>query len=245
MKKKYNIIYGIRSVIESLSSGRHLERIFVQKNLKGELYRELMRWVDLSETPLSKVPIERLNKFTQKNHQGVVALVSPIEYHKLDNLVPSLFEQGYLPLLIILDGITDVRNFGAIARTAECMGVHGLVIPLSGSVQINEDSVKTSSGAFNYIPVCRQKKLLDAVDYLQKSGFSIFGCTEKAEKKLEQVDFTVPLALILGSEELGISNELIQRSDELVGISMTGNISSLNVSVATGMVLYEVLRQRN
>ena len=244
MNKKADIIYGLRVVIEALKSGQHLERVFIQKNLKGDLYKELMLEIHQSSTPVSKVPVERINKFTRKNHQGVVALISPIQYHRIDHLVPRLFEEGKNPLLLVLDEVTDVRNFGAIVRTAECMGVDGVVIPIRGGAQVNEDAVKTSAGAFNYLPICRSQNLLDAISYLQDSGFNVVGCTEKTEKTLDEMDFTSPVAIVMGSEEHGISTQLLDKVNHAAKINMTGEIESLNVSVATGMILYEAQRQR-
>lgn len=244
MNKKSDIIYGIRAVIEAVKSGQHLERVFIQKNLKGDLYKELMLELHKSSSPISKVPIERINKFTKKNHQGVVALISPIQYHSLEHLIPELFEQGKNPLLLILDEITDVRNFGAIARTAECLGVHGIVIPIRGGAQVNEDAVKTSAGAFNYLPVCRENNLIDAVRFLQESGISLIACSEKTNNSLKDIDFTLPTAIIMGSEERGISPTLMELANDIAKVPMSGNIESLNVSVATGMALYEVARQR-
>ncbi|WP_436517873.1 23S rRNA (guanosine(2251)-2'-O)-methyltransferase RlmB [Ekhidna sp. To15] len=244
MNKKSDIIYGIRTVIEAVKSGQHLERVFVQKSLKGDLYRELMQELHQTSTPISKVPSERINKFTTKNHQGVVALISPVQYHTLEHLVPQLYEEGKNPLILMLDEITDIRNFGAIARTAECLGVHCIVIPSRGGAQINEDAVKTSAGAFNYLPVCREQSLMDAARFLQESGITIIACSEKAKKTLDQIDFTTPTAVIMGSEERGISNELMELSNEIAKIPMSGSIESLNVGVAAGMALYEVQRQR-
>ncbi len=245
MNKKSNLIYGIRAVIESVRSGQHLERVFIQKTLKGDLYKELMSHLHQTSTPISKVPIERINKFTKKNHQGVVALISPIQYHTLDQLIPRFFEEGKNPLIMILDEITDVRNFGAIARTAECLGVNALVIPSRGGAQINEDAIKTSAGAFNYLPVCRERSLVDVVKYLRESGIKVISCSEKTDKELHKMDFNLPTAIIMGSEERGISSELMEHSDDIAKISMKGSIESLNVGVAAGMVLYEVQRQRN
>lgn len=244
MNKKSDIIYGIRTVIEAVRSGQHLERVFVQKSLKGDLYKELMQAMHQSSTPISKVPPERINKFTKKNHQGVVALKSPIQYHTLEHLIPQLYEEGKNPLILILDEITDVRNFGAIARTAECLGVHGLVIPSRGGAQVNEDAVKTSAGAFNYLPVCREQSLLDVVRYLQESGVNIIACSEKTDNTLDQMNFTLPTAIIMGSEERGIAEGLMDLANEIAKIPMSGSIESLNVGVAAGMALYEVQRQR-
>ena len=239
-----NIIYGIRAVIEAIHSGQHLERIFMQKGLKGDLVKELMLEIHQSKTPLSKVPIERINKITRKNHQGVVALISPIQYGNLDYLVPEIFEKGEIPLILLLDEITDVRNFGAIARTAECLGVHGMVIPTRGGAQVNEDAIKTSAGALNHLPVCREKNLIESVGFLQGSGIQVIACTEKSKVPIDQLDFNHPVAIIFGSEENGISNELLEKCDHKVSIPMEGNIASLNVSVAAGMILYELSRQR-
>lgn len=244
MNKKSDIIYGMRTVIEAVKSGQHLERVFIQKSLKGDLYKELMLELHQTSTPISKVPSERIDKFTRKNHQGVVALISPVQYHTLEHLVPQLYEQGKNPLLIILDEITDIRNFGAIARTAECLGADGIVIPSRGGAQINEDAVKTSAGAFNYLPVCREQNLLDAARYLKESGINIISCSEKTKKTLDQMDFTSPTAIVMGSEERGISSELLELSDAIARVPMSGSIESLNVGVAAGMALYEVQRQR-
>lgn len=241
---KANLIYGIRAVIEALKSGQHLERVFIQKNLKGDLYKELMLELHQSSTPISKVPVERINRFTRKNHQGVVALISPVGFHHLHHLVPELFESAKNPLILILDEITDVRNFGAIARTAECLGVHAIVIPVRGAAQVNEDAVKTSAGAFNYLPVCREDNLQEAVQFLKDSGIQVVACTEKARKHLNMVNYTLPTAIILGSEEKGISDPLLGLADERVKVQMFGEIGSLNVSVANGMILYEVQMQR-
>ena len=244
MNKKSDIIYGIRTVIEAVKSGQHLERVFIQKNLKGDLYKELMLALHNTSTPISKVPVERISKFTTKNHQGVVALISPVQYHTLEHLIPKLYEEGKNPLILVLDEITDIRNFGAIARTSECLGVHGLVIPSRGGAQINEDAVKTSAGAFNYLPVCRERSLLDAIRYLQESGINVIACSEKTDNTLDEINFTLPTAIIMGSEERGISPELIDLSNEIAKVPMTGSIESLNVGVAAGMALYEVQRQR-
>ncbi|WP_424962315.1 23S rRNA (guanosine(2251)-2'-O)-methyltransferase RlmB [Ekhidna sp.] len=244
MNKKSDIIYGIRTVIEAVKSGQHLERVFIQKSLKSDLYKELMAELHQTTTPISKVPIERINKFTKKNHQGVVALISPIQYHTLEHIVPQLFEEGKNPLFLVLDEITDVRNFGAIARTAECLGVHGLVIPSRGGAQVNEDAVKTSAGAFNYLPVCREKSLLDAVRYLHESGINVIACSEKTDSTLDQMNFTLPTAIIMGSEDRGISSDLIDLANDVAKVPMSGSIESLNVGVAAGMALYEVQQQR-
>lgn len=244
MNKKSNLIYGLRAVIETIRSGQHLERVFIQKNLKGDLVKELMLMIHQSNTPLSKVPVERINKLTRKNHQGVVALASPIQYANLEHLVPEIFERGEVPFLLALDEITDVRNFGAIARSAECLGAHGIVIPVKGGAQVNEDAIKTSVGALNYIPVCRIPHLGDSIEYLKSSGIQVVACSEKGDKTIKEADFTSPSVIVMGSEEQGIRPEIIQLADEVVKVPMLGRIESLNVSVAAGMILYEAVRQR-
>lgn len=244
-QKKTNVIYGIRAVIEAVRAGDQMERVFIQKNLKGELYKELMGTLHQTRIPISKVPVERINKFTRKNHQGVVALISPIEYQSIEHLVPLLFEQGKNPLILILDEITDVRNFGAIARTAEGLGVHGIVIPVKGAAQVNEDAVKTSAGAFNYLPVCREDHLEASILFLQQSGIKVVACSEKTEHLLQNEDFTGPVAFVMGSEERGIRESLLEQADAICTVKMQGQIDSLNVSVAAGMALYEVQRQRS
>lgn len=238
------MIYGLRAVIEALDAGRDLEKVFVQKNLQGELSKELWAALKGTLTPVSKVPQERLHKFTRKNHQGVVAFLSPVKYYTVENLVQRLYEEGRAPLIVVLDGLTDVRNFGAIARTAECMGADGIVIPTRDAIQVNADAVKTSVGALNTIPVCRTENLTGALDYLKSSGLTIIGCSEKATKNLGQVDFVGPVALVMGSEEKGMTQATLDSCDDLAKIQLLGKIQSLNVSVAAAMALYEINRQR-
>lgn len=190
------------------------------------------------------VPDERLNRITRKNHQGVIAMMSAIEYARLDTLLPSLFDDGVLPFILVLDGITDVRNFGAIARTAECCAVNAIVIPAHGSVSVGADAVKTSAGALNHIPVCREESITKAVKYLQESGCQIVASTEKSSQNYTTGDYTTPLALVMGAEGTGISAEVLRIADTRAAIPMFGNIGSLNVGVAAGVMMYEVVRQR-
>ncbi len=244
MNKKSSLVYGLRAVIETIKSGQHLERVFLQKNLRSDLVKELMYEVHQSGTPLSKVPVERLNKLTRKSHQGAVALASPIQYHSIDHLVPEVYEKGENPFFLVLDEITDIRNFGAISRSAECMGVHGVIIPIKGSAQINEDAIKTSAGALNYLPVCRTAHLVETIRFLKTSGVKIIACSEKGAKMAHEADYSGPLAIVMGSEEYGISKEVMVLADEIVQIPMKGQVASLNVSTATGIILYEALRNR-
>ena len=243
-KEEANLIFGIRAVIEAVKAGKELERLFVQSGLKNELHIELTTTLRQHNIPFQYVPVEKLNRITTKNHQGVVGYLSSVKYHKIENIIPTLFEEGKTPLILILDRITDVRNFGAIARTAECSGVHAIVIPSRGAAQINADAIKTSAGALHKVPVCREDNLKTVISLLKESGLQIISCTEKANDYYFQIDFTVPTAIIMGSEENGISNEYLQRSDAKAKIPLMGEIGSLNVSVATGIILYEAVSQR-
>lgn len=238
------IVFGIRPVMEAIKAGSEIEKLMVQKDQHGPLILELLKTAKDYKIPVSQVPVEKLNNITRKNHQGVIAFVSPIVYASLDNIVSDVFQSGKVPLLLILDRITDVRNFGAIARTAECLGVNAIVIPSRGSALITADAIKTSAGALNFIPVCREENLKATITYLKDSGIQIVGCTEKSEKNLYEADYTIPTAIIMGSEEDGISPEYLKRCDQKVRIPMSGQIESLNVSVAAGMILYEANRQR-
>ncbi|MFY0608161.1 MAG: 23S rRNA (guanosine(2251)-2'-O)-methyltransferase RlmB [Cyclobacteriaceae bacterium] len=243
-KKNENMIYGIRAVIETIQSGKDLEKVFIQKGLKSDLIRELQLLINERKVPLSTVPVEKINRFTRKNHQGVVAFLSPVQYHTIDQILPSVFESRKTPLILVLDRITDVRNFGAIARTADCMGVDAILIPIKNSVQINADAVKTSAGALNYIPVCREANFKEAIQYLKDSGLQIVASTEKSETFFQDIDLIVPTAIVMGSEDEGISSAILEMADQQVKIPLSGNIASLNVSVAAAIALYEVNRQR-
>lgn len=239
------MIFGLRPILEALHAGKVLERIFLQKGPRNSITTEITELAQKAGAPVATVPVEKLDTLTRKNHQGAVAFLSAITYLPLDNIVASIYEQGRTPLLLVLDRITDVRNFGAIARNAECMGVDAIVIPNRGAAQINGDALKTSAGALNIVPVCREPNLKDTITFLQQSGIQIVACTEKAEQSLtEPLDFTGPTAILLGSEEDGISPEYLKKADLRVRIPLAGQIDSLNVSVASGIVLFEVMRQR-
>ena len=232
-------IYGIHSVLEAIDAGRTIDKIYV-KNARSEVAQRARA----AGIPLQVVPDERLNRITRKNHQGVIAMMSAIEYVRLDSLLPSLFDEGVLPFILVLDGITDVRNFGAIARTAECCGVNAIVIPAHGSVSVGADAIKTSAGALNHIPVCREDSLSKAVKYLQESGCQIVASTEKSSQNYTTADYTTPLALVMGAEGTGISTDILRMADTRAAIPVFGNIGSLNVGVAAGVMMYEVVRQR-
>ncbi|MDO1446307.1 23S rRNA (guanosine(2251)-2'-O)-methyltransferase RlmB [Rhodocytophaga aerolata] len=239
------MVFGIRAVIETIKAGQEIDKLLMQRELgSSPLMAELVQVAHAHNVPVSKVPLEKLDRITRKNHQGAICFISAIRYVSLHNILSEVFEKGQTPLLLLLDRITDVRNFGAIARTAECAGVHALIIPSKGAAQINADAIKTSSGALNFLPVCREENLRDTLQYLQQSGLQVVACTEKADKSIYEVDLAGPTAIIMGSEEDGISQDLIRKADQLAKIPMIGNIASLNVSVATGVVVYEVIRQR-
>ncbi|MGB4398674.1 MAG: 23S rRNA (guanosine(2251)-2'-O)-methyltransferase RlmB [Daejeonella sp.] len=238
------MVFGIRAVIEAIKSGKEIESLYIQRGLNGGLILELRSLIKENELTFQLVPIEKLNRLTPKNHQGAVAFISPITYEKIENIIPAIFEKGEVPLILLLDGITDVRNFGAIARTAECAGVHALVVPAKGSAQINPDAVKTSAGALYKVPVCRHESMVKTAKFLQESGLQLIACTEKTNEYLYQPDYTVPTVVIMGSEENGISTELIRIADHLAKIPMFGEIESLNVSVSAGVLLYEAVRQK-
>ncbi len=235
------MVFGTQSVLETLRSGKEIEKLLIQRELGNT---ELVRLAEERGIPVSKVPTEKLDRITRKNHQGVICFISAIHYAPLHNVLSGVYEQGNLPLLLVLDRITDVRNFGAIARTAECAGAQAIVVPAKGAAEINSDAMKTSSGALNFLPICREFSLTETVQYLQDSGIQVVACTEKAEQTIFDVDFTRPTALIMGSEEDGVSIELIRKVDQLAKIPLAGRIGSLNVSVATGIALYEAIRQR-
>ena len=243
-RESNQMVFGIRAIIEAIKSGKEIESLYLQRGLSGGIILELRALINEKEIGFQLVPIEKLNRLTTKNHQGAVAFISPISYDKIENIIPGIYERGEVPLILILDGITDVRNFGAIARTAECAGVHALIVPAKGSAQINPDAIKTSAGALYKIPVCRHDSLFKTAKFLQESGLQLIACTEKTDDYLYQPDYTAPTAIVMGSEESGISVDLIRISDHLAKIPMYGEIESLNVSVSAGILLYEAVRQR-
>lgn len=242
--EKTDYIFGIRAVIEAIESGKSIDKVLVRKDLGGDLARELFAKMKEYGVLAQRVPAERLNRITMKNHQGAIALISPVTYHRLDNLLPSLYEEGANPFLLVLDGLTDTRNFGAIGRTADCSGVNGIIIPERNSVSVTPDAVKTSAGGLFYVPVCRERDLVSAVRLLRDSGVKVVGATEKGARDYTEIDYSVPVAIVMGSEDTGISSEVLRLCDELAAIPMLGNIGSLNVSVAAGVMMYEAVRQR-
>jgi 23S rRNA (guanosine2251-2'-O)-methyltransferase len=242
--EKSEYIFGIHSVIEAINSGKEIERILIRKNLQGELSHKLLDLAHQFKIPVQLVPVEKIDRITRKNHQGVLALISPITYSNIEEIIPRLFEEGKTPLILILDQVTDVRNFGAIARTAEVAGVDAIIIPEKGAAQINADAIKTSAGALHIIPICRVKSLALALKFLKNSGLKIVAATEKGEKFYDEVNLQDPIAIIMGSEEFGIEPSLLKMADEWIKIPQFGQIGSLNVSVAAGIMIYETVRQR-
>ena len=238
------MIFGIRAVIEAIDAGKVLDKVLLRRDMSSALGRELLLKLEGAQTQIQKVPVEKLNQFTDKNHQGVIAFISPIEFYPLENLVQSLYDEGKVPLLMMLDGVTDVRNFGAIARTCVCAGVHALIIGTRGSAAINGDAVKASAGALHSLPVCKVENLQNALRYLRDSGLSIIAATEHTDKNYTEADMTLPTCIVMGSEEKGIYEENLKLCNEKVRIPMSGAIESLNVSVAAGIFIYEAIRQR-
>lgn len=244
MIDKSQVVFGIRAVIEAIESGKQVDKVLMKKDLSGDLARELLSVTREYSVPVQRVPVERINRVTRKNHQGVIAFMAAVDYYHVDDIVPALYDEGINPFIVVLDGVTDVRNFGAIARTCECAGVNAIVIPERNSVSVNADAVKTSAGALNYLPVCRERNLVNAVKYLRDSGFKVMGASEKTDLNYTKADFTGPVAIVLGAEDTGISADILRLCDTLVAIPEFGEINSLNVSVAGGIMIYEVVRQR-
>jgi 23S rRNA (guanosine2251-2'-O)-methyltransferase len=238
-----DLIFGVRAVIEAVKAEREINKILIQKGMNKDLFTELKNALIGKNFQLQFVPVQKLDGLVDGNHQGVIAYVSPIEYQTIEPLVEALIEQGKKPLVLVLDRITDVRNFGAIARTAECQGVDAILIPSKGSALVTADAVKTSAGALNRIPVCKTNSLKDSLFYLQQCGMRIVSCTEKSKIPLYEVNLRGSVAIILGSEEDGITSDLLNLSDIKAKIPLRGEIASLNVGVAAGMVLYEKTRQ--
>ena len=239
-----NFIYGIRAALEAIESGKEIDKILIQKGLGGDLFKDFFIKVRHNKIPFQYVPVEKLNKYTRGNHQGVVAFLSSIEYQSIYDILPAVYEAGKVPFLLILDKITDVRNIGAIARSAECAGVDAIILPLKGGALLNEDAVKTSAGALHKIPVCRHSNLGEVITFLQESGVEVVAVTEKASKYHFEKNYSSPLCFVMGNEYEGIAYDYLKKCNDRVQIPMTGTIESLNVSVATGIVLFETVKQR-
>ena len=242
--KSEDFIFGIRSVIEAIKFGKDIDKVLVKRGLRGELFKELQSEMNQNDIPIQYVPEEKLNRVTRKNHQGVVALMSPITFYNLENIIADIFEKGENPFILALDEVTDVRNFGAIVRSAECAGVHAIIIPEKGSARIGADAIKTSAGALHKMPICRVSDLKKGLEYLQLSGITLFGATEKAKDNYYENDFNKPVCIIMGAEDQGLSPTIIRLCEHLIKIPILGKIQSLNVSVAASILVYDVVRQR-
>ena len=238
------MIFGIRAVIEAIQAGKDSDKILLRRDMTSELARELSAVIKDTVIPVQKVPVEKLNRITMKNHQGVIAFISPVTYQRIEDIIPAVYEEGRNPFVVVLDGITDVRNFGAIARTCECAGVDAIVVPAKGGAPINSDAVKTSAGALLSIPVCREENLTEALRFMAASGLKLVAATEKGTDNYTATDYCDPVALVMGSEEDGLAPENLRLCSDQVRIPLFGKIESLNVSVAAGVLIYEAVRQR-
>jgi len=243
-KQKQEMLFGIRATMEAIKSGKEIEKVLIRKGLTGRLYQDLFDLIRDESIEYQFVPAEKINSLNQKNNQGVVTLIVPIAYQDVEDVVPQIMAEGRTPLILILDQITDVRNFGAIARSAECAGVDAIIIPFKNSAKITPDSIKTSAGALYQIPVCRVQNLKALVRNLKKEGIRIVASTEKAESYYTDADLTLATAIIMGSEDTGIDEALLRLADEKVKVPILGQIESLNVSVAASLMVYEAVRQR-
>lgn len=243
-KQTTQLLYGLHSVAEALNSGKEINKVLIKKGLKGDQFTALFTRIREAGIPYQYVPVEKLNRLNSGNHQGVIAILSLIEYKNLEEIVQRTFEAGRDPFVLVLDRITDVRNFGAIARTAECAGVDVIVVPEKESVSVTPDAIKTSAGALNRIAVSRRKDMVGTIKYLKESGICVVAASEKNDEYYFSADLTGPVALLLGAEDTGISSQLLEMADKKVRIPLEGSIESLNVSVACGIITYEVLKQR-
>lgn len=244
MKEK-EMIFGTRAIIEAIEADKEIDKLLLRKDLRGDLSKELMVLAKNRGITVQRVPSERLDRYTRKNHQGAIAFLSAISYEHIEDIVPFLYEEGKDPFILLLDGITDVRNFGAIARTCEVAGVDAIVIPTKGSVTVNADAVKTSAGALLKIPVCKEPNLTDVIKYLKNSGIKVVAASERSSQLYTATDYTGPIAIVMGAEDTGVSTENLRLVDEMVKIPQYGTIGSLNVSVAAGILIYEAIRQRH
>jgi len=242
--EKDNQIFGIRAIIEAINAKKEIDKVFVQKEAQGDLMQDLMKTMKRNNINFSYVPVEKLNRLTPNNHQGAVATIAPISFVSLETLVESVIETGKKPLFLILDQLSDARNFGAIIRTAECTGVDGIIIQKQGSAPVNGDTVKTSAGAVFNVPICKVDHIKDAIFYLQGSGIKTVAATEKTEHHIYDINLNEGVAIIMGSEDRGVNPSVLKIVDEKAKLPMFGSIESLNVSVACGAFLYETLRQR-
>ena len=242
--KENDLVFGIRAVIEAIQADKEIDKILIRRDLQSNLSRELFEVLKGRSIPVQLVPGERLDRLTRKNHQGVIAFMAAVTYQHLEDLIPFIYEQGKDPFIPLLDGVTDVRNFGAIARTCECAGVDAIVIPAKGSVTVNADAIKTSAGALHSLPVCKEKSITQAIRFLQASGVKVYAASEKAHANYTDIAYNGPTAIVMGAEDTGVATDNLRICDEMIKIPLFGHIESLNVSVASSILIYEVVRQR-
>ena len=242
--KKSSLVIGREAVITAIREGQQLDKIYLDSKAQGQDINEIKRLATQHAVPVNYVPVAKLNSFNVTGHEGCVAQIAKVQYHNLQEMISFVTDKGESPLFLILDGITDIRNIGGIARTAFSTGVHAIIIPEKGIAALNEDAILTSAGALERIPVCRVNSLMKAVDELHLNGIKVFASEMTAAKNIFDCDFTEPCAIVMGSEDNGIYPALMKICDEKIKIPMAGDFESLNVSVATGMILYEVMKQR-
>lgn len=238
-------IYGIRAVMEAIKAGKEIDKVMVRKGLSGDLAQDFLVLLRQNGISPQFVPADKFVQFGNRNHQGVVAYVSPVDFQPIEEVVARIWEEGKEPFIVLLDSVTDVRNFGAIVRTAECAGAHAVVFPSKGSARIGSDAVKTSAGALHHMPICKINSLKSTISFLQLSGIRVVAATEKAKTTYTQANLKPPVCIVMGSEDTGISENALKMADELVSIPIRGNVDSLNVSVAAGLMMYEAVRQLN
>lgn len=243
-KDKKQLIFGRHPVVDAIKTGTPIDKLLLQQGIRGDFEREIRHLSKLFNIPVQVVPKERMNKFTRSNHQGIIGFLSLLTYYKLEDVLPTIYEKSETPLILILDGITDVRNFGAIARSAELCGVQTIVIPKKGNAQISSEAIKTSAGALANIPICREHSLVNTIDLLTLNGITTYASSLQATKMVYDADFTQPTAIVMGSEGKGVSKAILQKVEEHFLIPQIGTSNSFNVSVATGIILYEAIRQR-
>ncbi len=243
-EKEQQMVFGIRAVQEAISAGKEIEKVMIKKGLQGPLFQSFLDEVRDHQIPFQFVPIEKLNRVTRQNHQGVIAMISPVTYQDIEQLVPMLYDEGKEPFVLVLDHITDVRNFGAIARTAECAGVDAIIIPETGAAAVTSDAMKTSAGALHTIPVCRVRSLISTVEFLQNSGLKVVAATEKGAVDYDKANYRGPIALVMGAEDRGVNPKILAAAEIKSKIPILGEIESLNVSVAAGILMYEIVKVR-
>ena len=241
---KKSMIIGRHPVVEAIQSGQAMDKLILQQGVRGEFEKEIRGLSKRFNIPMQVVPKERMNKISRANHQGIIGFLSMLPYYRLEDVLPGIYEKSETPLIILLDGVTDVRNFGAIARSAECCGVHTIVVPKKGSAQINAEAIKTSAGALTKIPICRESSLSAAIDFLILSGIQVLASSLEASKPIFEIDLSLPTAIVMGAEGEGVSPAILRKVEQNIIIPQVGSTDSFNVSVATGIILYEVVRQR-